>query len=133
MRALSFPRAARGRDGFTLLEVLVAMVILGFVILSAQASITSMMVRDVGWQEQRTRATQLAMDRIHAVQAAPVYATIVSSYQETGTVIPGGFTRTTRFVLTSFPDGSGYQTVTVTVANPRLPKPVTRTTVVASP
>lgn len=136
MRAFAFPPARRApgaRGGFTLLEVMVALVILGFVVLSAQASMTSMMVRDVSWQEQRTRATQLAMDRVHAIQSAPVYSTLAASFAETNTAIPGGYTRTTRFIATTFADGSSYQTVTVTVTGRRLPKPVTRTTVVASP
>lgn len=135
MRALpsALPRPARGRDGFTLLEVLVALVILGFVIMSAQASITSLMVRDVGWQEQRARATQVAMDRLHAIQTHPVYQSVRGTYEETGTKVAGGFTRTTAFAASSFADGSGYLTVTVTVAGPRLPKPVSRTTVIASP
>lgn len=121
------------RDGFTLVEVLVALVILGFVILSAQASVTSFMVRDVGWQEQRARATQIAMDRVHAIQSDPVYATLVANYTETGTELDRGFVRDTRFEVTRFEGGTEYQTVTVTVTAPELPKPVSRTTVIASP
>lgn len=128
---LSSRTGARG--GFTLVEVLVALVILGFVILSAQASVTALMVRDVGWQEQRARATQVAMDRVHVIQSDPVYTRLATTYTETNTAVPGGFTRSTRFAATRFNDGSEYQTVTVTVAGPRLPRPVTRTTVIASP
>jgi prepilin-type N-terminal cleavage/methylation domain-containing protein len=128
-RGSALPR----REGFTLLEVLVALVILGFVILSAQASVTSLMVRDVGWQEQRARATQIAMDRLHAIQSDPVYSTLVDGYEEEGTELDRGFTRDTRFQATVFEDGTEYQTVTVTVTGPRLAKPVSRTTVIASP
>lgn len=121
--------------GFTLLEVMVALVILGFVVLGAQASMTSMMVRNVNWQEVRGRANQLAMDRIHAIQADPNYATLSTRYTATETAPGGamGFTRATRFTATRFPDGTEYQTVTVTVTAPRVPRPVTRTTVIASP
>lgn len=121
--------------GFTLLEVMIALVILGFVILGAQASMTSMMVRNVNWQEVRGRATQLAVDRLHAVQSDPNYATLATRYAATESSIPGatGFTRTTRFKATRFPDGTEYQTVTVIVTAPRLPRPVSRTTVIASP
>ena len=137
MRAPLLQRRARtvapaGRDGFTLLEVLVAMVILGFVILGAQASITAMMVRDVGWQDQRARATQMAMDRIHLIQTDPVYTSLVTTYQETGTQV-GGFIRATRFTSTAFADGTQYLTVTVTFTGGQLRAPVSRTTVIASP
>lgn len=126
---------ARGREGFTLLEVLVALVILGFVILGAQASMTALMVRNVNWQEVRGRATQLAMDRLHAIQADPVYVNLATRYEGTETAIPGatGFTRVTRFRATQFQDGSDYLMVTVTVTGPRMPRPVSRTTVIASP
>jgi prepilin-type N-terminal cleavage/methylation domain-containing protein len=125
----------RGRDGFTLLEVLVAMVILGFVVLGAHAVMTDRMVRDVGRQESRMRANQLALDRIHALQADPVYATLSTRYPASETDIPNapGFQRTTRFTTTQLSVGNTYLTVTVTVTHARLPKPVSRTVVIASP
>jgi prepilin-type N-terminal cleavage/methylation domain-containing protein len=128
-------RPAKGQDGFTLLEVLVALVILGFVIMGAQAAMTASMVRGVGWQETRGRATQLAMDRLHAIQADPVYATLSTRYTATETAIPGaaGFRRETRFLATRLADGNEYLMVTVTVTGPRLPQPVSRTTAIASP
>jgi prepilin-type N-terminal cleavage/methylation domain-containing protein len=125
--------AADARGGFTLLEVLVALVILSFVVLGAQASITAMMVRDVSWQSQRARATQIAMDRVHALQADPVYANLRGTYGEVGTRLADGYVRDTRFVVTDFPDGTEYLTVTVTVRGRNLPRAVTRTTVIASP
>jgi prepilin-type N-terminal cleavage/methylation domain-containing protein len=125
--------AAQGRGGFTLLEVLVALVILSIVVLGAQASVTALMVRDVGWQEQRAIATQLAMDRVHAIQSDPVYASLADTYQEEGTELDDGYIRHTLFAVTDFDDGTEYLTVTVTVEGPRLPRPVTRTTVIASP
>lgn len=128
-------RAARERGGFTLLEVLVAMVILGFVVLGAHATMTDRMVRDLGWQENRMRANQLALDRIHAVQADPVYANLPGRYAGTERDLPGaqGFERTTRFATTQLAPGNTYLTVTVTVTAPRLPSPVSRTVVIASP
>ncbi|HEX6037272.1 type IV pilus modification PilV family protein [Longimicrobium sp.] len=132
LRRSTSPSAAAG---FTLLEVMVALVILGFVILGAQASMTSMMVRSVNWQEARGRGNQLAMDRIHAIQADPNYGTLAARYAVTESPVAGapGFTRTTRFTATRFADGTEYQTVTVTVTAPRVPRPITRTTVIASP
>ena len=135
MRGPVFPArtAADRRGGFTLLEVLVALVILSFVVLGAQASVTALMVRDVNWQSQRARATQIAMDRVHAIQADPVYANLTSTYGEVGTRLADGYVRDTRFVATDFSDGTEYLTVTVTVTGRNLPRAVTRTTVIASP
>lgn len=143
MRAAGRTKPARGADalpregrgGFTLLEVLVAMVILGFVILGVQAAMTDRMARDVGWQESRMVANQLALDRIHAIQADPVYATLAARYAGTESDLPGapGFERTTTFTTTELDAGNTYLTVTVTVATPRLPRPVSRTVVIASP
>lgn len=124
-----------GRDGFTLLEVLIAMVILGFVVLGVQAAMTDRMVRDLGWQESRMVANQLAMDRIHALQADPVYATLATRYAGTERTLPGapGFERTTTFTSTQLRGGNTYVTATVRVTAPRLPRPVSRTIIIASP
>jgi prepilin-type N-terminal cleavage/methylation domain-containing protein len=134
MRALSLPPEAR-RGGFTLLEVLVSMVILGFVILGAHAAMTDRMVRDLGSQETRMRANQLALDRIHAIQADPVYATLNARYAGTEQNLPGaaGFERTTRLTTTELSGGNGYLTITVTVTHARLRSPLSRTVVIASP
>ena len=129
------PRNPRGRGGFTLLEVLVAMVILGFVILGAHAVMTDRMVRGLGQQETRLRANQLALDRIHAIQADPVYATLPARYAGTEPSLPDapGFERATRFATTQLSVGNTYVTVTVTVTHARLPGPVSRTVVIAAP
>ncbi len=128
-------RPGDGQAGFTLLEVLVALVILGFVILGAQAALTATMVRDVGWQENRGRATQLAMDRLQTIQSDPVYATLATRYTATETAIPGatGFRRETLFQVTRFTGGDEYLLVTVSVTAPRMTRAVTRTTAIASP
>jgi prepilin-type N-terminal cleavage/methylation domain-containing protein len=126
---------ADGRAGFTLLEVLIAMVILGLVVLGVQAAMTDRMVRDLGWQEERMMANQLAMDRIHALQADPVYATLATRYGGVESSLPGapGFERTTTFTTTRLRGGTTYLTATVSVTAPRLPRPVSRTVVIASP
>jgi prepilin-type N-terminal cleavage/methylation domain-containing protein len=123
------------RDGFTLIEVLVALVILGFVIVGIQAVITDRMVRDVDWQEKRARATHLAMDRLHAIQADPDYAALSTRYvaSERDPAGSRGFTRTTAVAVTPLDRGESYTTITVTVAAPGLSRAVSRTLVVASP
>jgi prepilin-type N-terminal cleavage/methylation domain-containing protein len=125
----------RERDGFTLIEVLVAMVILGFVIIGVQAVITDRMVRDVTFHDNHAVAIQLAHDRIHAVQQDPNYASIPARFAgvETGLAGAPGLRRTT-FVATSGANGTpAFHTVTVTVSGDRLRQPVSRTIVVAAP
>ena len=126
---------ANARGGFTLLEVLIAMVILGFVIIGVQAAMTDRMVRDLGWQEDKLRANQYALDRVHAIQSDPVYAGLSARYAETAADIPGaaGFKRTTTLTTTQLGLGKSYVTITVSVTTPRLPRPVSRTVVIASP
>jgi prepilin-type N-terminal cleavage/methylation domain-containing protein len=125
----------KDRRGFSLLEVLIALVILGFVILGAQATLTGRMVTNVGVQELHSRATQLAMDRLHLIQADPAYGTLAERYTATETSPAGatGFQRVTRFTTTALNGGQEYRTVTVTVTNPRLPRTISRTVVIASP
>lgn len=125
----------RRPNGFTLIEVMVALVLLGFVLLGVQAAITDRMVRDVGGQEKRARAAQLAMDRIHAVQADPGYYTLAARYAGTETALDGapGFERTTALSITTLSAGRQFTTVTVTVSAPGVPRPAARTVIVASP
>jgi prepilin-type N-terminal cleavage/methylation domain-containing protein len=135
MRTHTAPAPDARRGGFTLLEVMVALVILGFVIMGAQATITDRMVRGVGFQESRLRASQLALDRIHLIQADPAYATLAARYSGTESTIANAprYTRTTLFRTSALTGGNSYLTVTVSVSSPRLPRPVSRTITVASP
>ena len=68
------------RSGFTLIEVLVAMVLLGFAVLGVQASITDRMVRDVGTEDHRATAQQLAADRLMTIQNDPQYTNLNAIY-----------------------------------------------------
>lgn len=135
MRMHTTPSPDTRRGGFTLLEVMIALVILGFVVMGAQATITDRMVRSVGFQEARQRASQLALDRIHLIQSDPGYATLSARYTGTEATIANAprFTRTTLFRSTALAGGNTYLTVTVSVSSPRLPRPVSRTVTVASP
>lgn len=126
----------RGEEGFTLVEVLIAMVILSFAVLGAQAALTDRLVRDVGREDRRTIATQLAADRIQTIQMDPSYEQLSGRYQATETAITGfpEFTRTTSIVRTSVPKNRiDYLTVSVTVTNPQLSPAVSRTIIIAAP
>lgn len=126
----------RARRGLTLIEVIVAMGILGsvlivlgmFAVRFAQATSTS-----------RVRITegQLAADRIEAVKGAPRYTAIESLYVATEATIAGypGYQRQTwvQHVGGAPTDTIDYKTVTVQVWNPQLKGGNVRQTTVIAP
>jgi len=121
-----------------MVEVLIAMVILGIAILGVQAAVTDHFVRDVGALDRNAVATQLVEDRLHSIQLDPVYLTLEARYQGQESSIPGvaGFSRETRFQHVSNTGQRGvldYKKVTVTVRSPAMPRPVSRTVTVAAP
>jgi prepilin-type N-terminal cleavage/methylation domain-containing protein len=118
------------RSGFTLIEVLVAMVLLGFAVLGVQAAVTDRFVRNVGMEDQRAIAHQLAADRIAAVQNDPRYTGISSNYAGSEDPVSGfaGYRRDT-FVRES----TGYTVVTVQVLTPVARDTVVRTVAVGAP
>lgn len=122
------------RAGFTLVEVLIAMVILGIVLLGAQAALTDRLARDVGQQDKRTVAIQLAMNRLQAVQLDPVYNALSTTYGGTESEpdnLPG-FRRVTT-VRRMLQDSADFTMVTVRVEHPGLPEPVSRTLTIGAP
>lgn len=118
------------RNGFTLIEVLVAMVLLGFAILGVQASITDRFVRDVGGEDHRATAQQLAADRITTIQSDPQYTALSARYVGTEDP-PAGFPRYRR--ITAVTARNGYQIVTVAVITPEGADTVSRTIAVGAP
>lgn len=128
-------RVLTRRDGgFTLIETLIAMVILGMVVIGMQAALTQRLSGDLGSMDTRNAALQLAADRLRTVQLDPVYASIGARYAATETAIPGypGFQRATT-VTRNLTAGNDFTTVSVAVSSPRLRQPVTRTLVIAAP
>jgi prepilin-type N-terminal cleavage/methylation domain-containing protein len=119
--------------GFTLMEVLIAMVILSIMILGFQATFSGRLLSTVHAEDRRTVALQLAAERVRAVQLDPVYTALETRYETVEATLPGfpGYGRSTRVERTT--TGGDMTKVTVTVTHPRLPKPVTRTLVVAAP
>jgi prepilin-type N-terminal cleavage/methylation domain-containing protein len=118
------------RDGFTLMEVLVAMVLLGFAILGVQASITDRFVRDVGHEDYRATALQLAADRLTEIQNDPQYPNLVDRYEGAEDSVPGfpRFLRSAELTQTT-----GHTVITVSVITPTLEDTVTQTVVVGAP
>lgn len=124
----------RQRGGFTLLEVLIAIVMLAFVTLSLM-TMNAKMLRSVSDDRLRTLAAASASARLAQVIAWPTYATLEATYAATESNIPqAGLTRTTTIVRTG---GSGqtndYKRVTVRVSGTGLATTVERTVTIAAP
>lgn len=125
----------RGRSGFTLIEVMVALVILSVVLLGMGATIGGLLHTATS-SDWNTAAQQLAEDRIEQVRLEPSYAALDTLYAGTESTFPGlsGWTRDTEIVHFG---GTGqsvdYKKVTVTVSGPGLRVPIARTVTVAAP
>lgn len=124
----------RGDAGFTLIEVMISMVILGIVLVGFQAAATQRLVGDLQLQDIRNAAVQLAADRVRAVQLDPVYNELALRYGGTETTIANypGFKRVTT-VAQTVATGNNYTTVTVQVSRTGLKNTVYRSVVIAAP
>lgn len=122
----------RNRDGFTLVEVIVAMVILGFVLVGMVG--TSGFLATIGRADRQAAANELAEDRVEQVKMDPRYTKLDSLFAGTESSFPTlpGYTRTTTIVQVTA-SGQDYKMVTVSVNGPGLPAPSKRTVIVAAP
>lgn len=118
------------RSGFTLIEVLISMVLLGFALMGAQALLTDRLLGTVGRLDSSATAFQLASDRAETIQADPDYYGFGTRYAGTETAIAGfaGYRR-----LTAVRVGNGVTTITVRVVTPEQTDTVARTVVVGAP
>jgi prepilin-type N-terminal cleavage/methylation domain-containing protein len=132
-RPAAAPARARGRGGMTLVEVIVALVILAGAMI-ALARFIGTFSRTVNDSAVKAEATQLAAERLEVVKAIQRYAD-VDAAAVTETDIPGhrSFTRRTvvRRVGGAASDDEDYKIVTVIVTAPALRTPVKRTTVIS--
>ncbi len=125
----------RGTRGFTLIEVMIALVLLSVALLG-MASVTGSIVRTAVTSDQATTALQLAEDRIEQVRLEPAYGRLDTLYAGTESSLPGfpGFSRQTRVTrISSGTPPAQFTRITVTVQGPGLLRPVTRTVTVAKP
>lgn len=125
------------RDGFTIVEVILAVVLLSFVVMGFQAA-TGSIIHHAAQSDRQAVALQLAEDRIDWIRLDTRYESLRTLYErvETGFDEYPGLTRTTRVVRTYRELETGvldYFTITVHVDGPGLRSPVTRTIVVAAP
>lgn len=129
----SHPYAGRRlRRGMTLMEVMVAMVILTGALLGMGRFITSFQ-HSTSNNSLSSTATDLVVDRLETIKASTSYATLTATYAMTEGAIPGyaGYTRVTQVLRTNNAT-TDYTAVTVTVSHPSLSKPVKKSTIIAA-
>ena len=130
-------RPAPGPRGVTLIEVMIAVVILSVVLLGMGRYLVDFS-RAVRRSEARTIAINLAAQRISEIRASPNYSGLETNYAVSESSIPG-FTRFTRATTIAHTGGprptytDDYKTVTVTVNGPGLTTPIKKTIIVAAP
>ena len=124
----------KARAGMTMLEVVVAMSILGGALLG-MAAFTGRLAHTTGTSRLQSTANQLVSDRIEVVKGAPRYTAIESLYVKTETGMSGYPQFTRRTMVTRIGGGTkdsvDYKTITVEVTHPQLTKPVRKTTVIS--
>jgi prepilin-type N-terminal cleavage/methylation domain-containing protein len=127
-------RETRERRGLSLVEVIVALSILGGVLL-ALGMFSARLSQGTSSSRIRIAAAQLAADRLEQVKSAPRYTVIESLYVATESSIPGnpGFSRQTwvQRVGGTVNDTIDYKIITVQVAHAQLTGNVRKTTVIA--
>lgn len=123
------------RRGFTMIEVMMALVILGAVVLGMATS-TGRFMRQVSESDLENAALQLAEDRIQTVRLDPDYERLEANYEGTEADFPtlDGFTRETMVMRVG---GRGQRVnhtrIMVTVDGPGLDRPIRRSATVAAP
>ena len=128
----------RDKTGFTLIEIMVAIVMLSVGILGLSAS-SSKMLEPTNSAETEFIALQYVEDRLAEIRLDPRYGILDSLYVATESPLDGlpGAQRVTAFTRTRTLQTSGkyvdYWTVMVTVSGGRIPAPVARSLIMAAP
>lgn len=120
------------KNGFTLVEMIVSIVILTVAVLALGSS-TASLTRVAMGAEKNALAIQACEDRIARIRLHPIYQELDSLYTESGTEIPGleGATRSTE-ITRIIEDGEregkfiDFTRITVEVDGPGLMNPVSR-------
>lgn len=125
------------RDGFTMVEVLIALVLLAVVLVGMQTA-TGRFVRIVSDSDRQAAAVQIAEDRVELIRADPEYGELESRYEGLEADVPDyiEFTRETRLLHVRDSTAAGitdYKRVTVTVDGRGLVAPVVRSVTVGRP
>lgn len=123
------------RRGFTLVEILIAVVIMGGVCLGL-AKFMSPFVRNVNEATVRSVATEVALEQVGLVKADPSYTTLLTVWTGNRTGFPGYPAMTRRTSLRRVTGSSpirDYTIITVQVSDPALPAGVSVNATVAAP
>lgn len=126
-----------GRPGFTLVEVLMAVVLLSFMVMGFQAA-TGKIIHYAAQSDREAVATQLVEDRLDLIRLDRTYEGLETRHETDDEALDGfpGLTRRTEIVRTYRKEDTGvldYTTITVTVSGPSLRAPVSRTIVIGAP
>lgn len=128
---------ARVRRGMTLIEVMIAIVILSGAMIGL-AKFGGNFEHITATSADMSLASDLATQQIEQVKAFRVYSTLVATYNNVTTTYPTdpvykGFTRVTKATrCAGCPTASNdYITVTVTVSGRSLVSPIAKTTIIA--
>ena len=124
-------RRMRRRSGMTLIEVMIALVILTGALLGMGKFITSFS-HATSDGALSSVASDLVLDRLETIKGSNSYA-LLDSYNATELAIPGftGYKRVTQ-VTRTLNATTDYKAVTVTVSNPGLNTPVKKSTIIAA-
>lgn len=125
----------RSSGGFTLIEIMIALVILTVVVLGL-ATATAQVVHVVTLSDRNAAAIQLADSRIEEVQMSPDYNGLESLFAGTESSFPDlpGYVRETKIQrVGGVGQNHDYKKITVTVTGPGVSDPVARTVTVAAP
>ena len=125
------------RSGFSLVEVMVALVFMAVVLLGAGAMLLAMLTSATR-EQARQVAANLAQDRLQLVLLDPGYPELESRYEKLESAVEGHerFTRLTdirRVVEEVDSREIDYVMITVTVSGPGLDEAVSRSATVAAP
>lgn len=125
------------RQGFTIVEILLALLLLSFTVMGFQAA-TGEIIHFAAQSDRQAVAMQLVEDRLDLIRLDPGYGALETRYETAPTALQDfpGLTRATEIVRTREQQATGvldYLTITVTVAGSGLREPVARTVVVGAP
>jgi prepilin-type N-terminal cleavage/methylation domain-containing protein len=128
---------AHGPRGLSLIEIMIAMVILTVVLLGMGRYMVDFS-RTVRKSESRTVAVNLAAQRLSEIRASPNYSGLETNFATTETSIAGfpGYARSTTITHVGGPRPTytnDYKVATVAVTGPGLTAPIRKTVVVAVP
>ena len=117
------------RRGFTLVELLVAIALMGGILLTF-AAFTQRMGHANGLASQRTNESDLAVERLEAVRALTDYTAIdAMAVTESPPTVPTGYQRQT-YVRRTQNSAADHKTITVVVRISALKDSVVKTTVI---